>query len=304
VINLYQLEIFLTVIEEGSYSAAAKRLHMTQPAISLQMRAMEDRFQLKLFERKGQRLEPTEQGRQLIVPTRQLLDSAGRTERVFLSVNEAQTGGRLTIVLVTSFGQREWPRLFATFQGVHPAISISAPTTSEEVALASLRVGEADGAIFGSSPTGRSFESVLLVTEELVLTVPSGHPWANLHDSEPLELGELAMQPLILPLPGSEVRAAIEEAFEERGLISREVNASLELAAGEEIALAIEAGAGVGFVPRSRLTAALCAIEHPFSNVDAVATALNVPLAAYLVRSTRQQPSPAAVAFWQFVSSR
>lgn len=302
-INLYQLEIFLTVVEEGNFSAAAKKLHMTQPAISLQMRAMEERYSLKLFERRGQKLEPTEQAQQLLTAARELMDFATKTERSFLSLSQQAVGGKLTLAVATEFGLRQLPGLLARFQLACPTISVSVPSRSEGEATAALRSGDLDCALFGSIPGTRSFEWLPLLTDELVLAVPPNHPWSGLAGDEALTLGELAVQPLILPPAGSEMRAVIEEAFEERGLISREVKPSLELAGAEEIALAIEAGAGVGFVPRSRLATLLAEVNYPFNNVDGVPTALSVPLTTYLVRASRQPASPAAASFWQFAKA-
>ncbi|PZR99515.1 MAG: hypothetical protein DLM69_07310 [Candidatus Chloroheliales bacterium] len=296
-ISLYQLSIFIAVVDEGNFSAAAKKLHMTQPAISMQIKGLEDRYQTRLFERRGQRMVPTERAQALIAPARELLAVAAETEKAIAGPGSRELSGRLTLAVAVE--GRMLPALLASFQRQHTAVSISATRQPEGEALGALRSGRADLALLGDAPTSKQFESIPLLEDELVPVVPTDHPWANADGGGSLRLGEIAMQLLVLPRAGSELRYAIEEALAERGLAREDLQPSLELDGMEDVALAVEAGAGLGFVSRSRVSTTAVAVVQPFGEGRA-ARPITIPLRAHLVRLRRASLSRVAAAFWHY----
>ncbi len=298
-ISLYQLSIFLTVVDEGNYSAAAKKLNMTQPAVSMQIKGLEERYKTRLFERQGQRMAPTERAQALIGPARELLAVATKTEKTISGPGSGELSGRLTLV-VTVEG-RQLPPLLADFQRLHAAVIINARRQPEAEALAALRDGSADLAVLGEAAASKQFESITLLEDELVPVVPANHPWASLAEDTPLHLGEMVVQPLVLPPAGSELRSAIEDALAERGLTSQDLQPSLEFDRIEDVALAVEAGAGLGFISRSRVSPAAVYVAQSFGNGE-VASPISIPLRAYLVRPRRARPTPVAAAFWRYVN--
>ena len=299
-ISLYQLSIFLSVVDEGNYSAAAKKLNMTQPAVSMQIKGLEERYKTRLFERQGQRMVPTERAQALIGPARELLTVAVKTEKTISGPGSGELIGQLTLVVAVE--GRQLPALLAGFQRHHAAMSISVRRQPEAEALAELRGGSADLAVLGDAHTSRQFESIALMEDELVPVVPVNHPWATTDRDALLHLGEMAVQPLVLPPAGSELRSAIEDALAERGLTRQDLQPSLEFERIEDVALAVEAGAGLGFISRSRISPAAVYVAQPFGEGE-TASPISIPLRAYLVRLRRASPSPLAAAFWKSVIS-
>jgi DNA-binding transcriptional LysR family regulator len=272
---------------------------MTQPAVSMQIKGLEDRYQTRLFERQGQRMVPTERAQSLIAPARELLTVAAETEKTIAGPGSRELSGRLTLAVAVE--GRRLPALLTHFQRHHQAVSISAVRQPEAEALAALRGGRADLTLLGDAPASKQFESIPLLEDELVPVVPAAHPWANADGDGPLHLGEMVMHPLVLPRAGSELRYAIEEALVERGLARQDLQPSLELDSMEDVALAVEAGAGLGFVSRSRVSPAAVGVTQPFGEGDD-ASPIIIPHHAYLVRLRRASPSLVAAAFWRYAN--
>ncbi len=295
-ISLYQLSIFLTIVDEGNFSAAAQKLHMTQPAVSMQIRGMEERYQMKLFERVGQRMTPTARAQALIAPARELLALAHRTERVIADPSE-ELSGRLSVAV--SVEVRGLPALLAGFQRQYPAVRISGTWMSEAEALSALRGGHAELGVLSYAPSSRQFDSKLLLEDELVPAVSPLHEWV-VSDEATFNIAALSAQPLVLPRAGSELRYTIEESLEGYGLNRQNLAPALELEGIEPVALAIEAGAGLGFIPRSRLSANAIGLGQTFGDHRHPPRPLIIPLTAHLVRLRRTPPSAVAAAFWNY----
>lgn len=295
-INLYQLNIFITVVEEGNFSAAAKKLHMTQPAVSLQIKGLEERYQMRLFERQGQRLVATERARALIAPARELLAAAQHTEQTLVSHEQRELSGQLTLAVAVE--GRRWPALLAAFQQQHPLVTIAAARQAGGEALAGLRAGRSELALLAEAPANKQFDALRLRDDELVAVVPADHAWAD--GGQALPLTALREQALVLPLAGSDMRLAIEDALEEWGLNRRELRPVLELDRSEDVALAVEAGVGLGFISRQHMSARTVMLTQPFGEGEA-ARQLTIPLPAYLVRLRHANHIAVAAAFWQYV---
>src|SRR5919206_1641310 len=173
-----QLQAFCAVVEKKSFSHAADQLHVTQPAVSLQVRALEDRVGQTLLDRSGRRVEPTEAGRRLYRSAQRML---ALEEQLLeeVAADDEHVGGTLAIGASTGPGAHLVPLLLCEFQAQHPDLHVAlsiwdTQTVIEKVADRQLELG-----VVGALRRHRSLEFEPLVRDEIVLAVPPGHLFAG-----------------------------------------------------------------------------------------------------------------------------
>jgi DNA-binding transcriptional LysR family regulator len=310
-LNLYQLQLFLAVADAGSYSEAARQLHMTQPAVSMSVAALEKALGDRLFRRRGQRMELTPFGHQLLGPARQLMTLADQTEQA-LQAGRGIVAGRLRLGSATSAGALDLARRLGAFGHAYPRVTITLTTDLPAALLVALRAGELDAILLTERVRGRSLDHKLLSTDEWVIAVPPTHPWATApappDPTAPLAPGalpaltpeQLRDQPLVLtsadPPTGLNTRRELTALLEERGLAWRDLRLALELPTDLAVLAAIEAGAGAGIVPRPLLAG--------WPSALVAFTLRGGPLLRPLiaVRDRRHPPPPPAAAWWDWAA--
>src|SRR5919109_7707 len=250
-----QLAAFCAVVEKRSFSQAAERLGVTQPAVSQQIRALEKRLGQRLLDRSGRRVEPTEAGLRLYRGAQRLLALEDQVLEEVSGAGEGGLSGRLSIGASTGPGGAVVPLLLAEFQQQHPALAIAlsifdTQTVVELVAERQLEVG-----IVGAARRHRSVLHEPLFRDEVVLTCPPEHRFAR----RTITLDELRSEPLILMQEGAGVRQVIEEELRGAGLRLRDLSVPLELGLQESVKSAVRAGFGVTFISRSAIEAELAA---------------------------------------------
>jgi DNA-binding transcriptional LysR family regulator len=248
-----QLAAFVAVVEKKSFSQAAERLGVTQPAVSLQIRALEKRLGVQLLDRSGRRVEPTEAGQRLyrnaqrmLAAEEQLLDDLAEGERVV---------GRFELGASTGPGGSVVPILLGELARTYPDVSVALTVADthriiELVADRALELG-----VVGFARRHRSVVFEPLFHDQVVLACPSGHPFAG----KTVSLDDLRGETLILMQEGAGVREAIEDELRAAGVRPRDFDARLELGLQESVRTAVEAGFGVTFISRSAIEAALAA---------------------------------------------
>src|SRR6476659_4195075 len=185
-LNTLHLQTFLAVVEAGNYSAAAERLHMSQPAVSQHIRALEDQLDhVRLFRRVGPQLLLTHAGEELVEQAREMLALAMRAEESIRALR-GQISGRVTLGCTPSSGERLLSPLLTTFRSRFPAISVPVTIAPWETLLEWLE----------DQQRRRGWESQVLGVERLLLVAPRGHA---LLQQELVPPGTLRDQPLILP---------------------------------------------------------------------------------------------------------
>ena len=291
-----QLAAFCAVVEKRSFSQAAERLGVTQPAVSQQIRALEKRLGQRLLDRSGRRVEPTEAGLRLYRGAQRLLALEDQVLEEVSGAGEGGLSGRLSIGASTGPGGAVVPLLLAEFQQQHPALAIAlsifdTQTVVELVAERQLEVG-----IVGAARRHRSVLHEPLFRDEVVLTCPPEHRFAR----RTITLDELRSEPLILMQEGAGVRQVIEEELRGAGLRLRDLSVPLELGLQESVKSAVRAGFGVTFISRSAIEAELAAGTLATARVRGLDPARQI----YLVRAAGRPPSRAAAAFVAFVRER
>src|SRR5579885_1400329 len=205
-----QLQAFCAVVERRSFSQAAERLGVTQPAVSLQVRALEKRLGTLLLDRSGRRVEPTEAGLQLYRGAQRLL---ALEEELVNEVAAADLAGKLTgtfeIGASTGPGGVVLPQLLCEFAAEHPALHVAlsvfdTQTVVERVADRTLELG-----VVGAAPRHRGVEYEPFFRDTVVLACPPGHRFAG----RTVPVGELRDETLIVMQDGAGVRQLSEDAL-------------------------------------------------------------------------------------------
>lgn len=283
--ELRQLECFLTVVDEGTFTAAATRLHVVQSAVSSTIKSLEHSLGVVLFARGPGRPTLTDAGRRLLPLARQMLELAATTqEAVRTELSGELLVGVLTVVPV------DLPSLLARYRSAHPQVHVrlrAMPRGSADLAEA-LRTGTLDVAfVSATGAVDPSLRLTLIVRAPLILLLPVGHHLAD----EPLSLPTLATETWIDGPPGYGNRTIVDAAFSRAGL-SREV--ALEVADSTEVPNFVAAGLGIGFVPPGIQVPPTVHTRH--LNMDD----LRWPL--YLATTVDRQHRPSVKAFTELLS--
>jgi len=246
-LNFHQLHIFHTVAEYGSFSTAAQSLGMTQPAITMQVQALEEYFGTKLFHRTTKRVELSDAGKALLPYARRALDLMRETDQAMAQYTQMlkdrlQLGASLTI------GEYILPRLLGPFAKEYPYIMISLKvfnTTQivEEILNHHLTFGLVEAPI--EHP---DIHSDVVLNDELFLVMPSDHP---LRAVESPTFDQLVDYPFVLREPGSGTRQVMEREILQRGYDPSRLKIVMELGSTGAVKSAVEAGLGLSVLSRS-----------------------------------------------------
>jgi DNA-binding transcriptional LysR family regulator len=289
-----QLAAFCAVVEKRSFSQAAERLGVTQPAVSLQIRALETRLGVQLLDRSGRRVEPTEAGQRLyrnaqrvLAAEEQLLDELADGERM---------AGRFELGASTGPGGSVVPIILGELARAYPELSVALTVADthrivELVADRALELG-----VVGFAKRHRSVLFEPLFRDQVVLACPPGHRFAG----KTITLEELKEEPLLLMQEGAGVREAIEDALRTAGMRSRDFDARLELGLQESVRTAVEAGFGVTFISRSAIEAALASGTLTEARVEGLEPSRDI----FLARATGRTLTRAAQAFLELARER
>ncbi|NCC33927.1 MAG: LysR family transcriptional regulator [Chloroflexia bacterium] len=246
-LNTFHLRTFLAVVDTGSYSAAALALHMTQPAVSQQIRALEEQLgEIKLFRRVGKRMVPTHAGEELLGSARDLVQLAERAEQNILAL-KGQVAGRVVVGCTANSGERLLPRLLADFHTRFPAVHLELLIAPADTLLDALGEREIAMIVLEEQQRRRGLDIVALGSEPLVVIGATGNPLLKQAQVPP---GILREQPLILPRQGSPLRRTIEEGLRKRSVLPADLHPVLETDSITGVLQSVRAGLGLAFVPK------------------------------------------------------
>jgi DNA-binding transcriptional LysR family regulator len=245
--TIRQLRVFVCAAKHGSFARAAEELHLTPPAVSMQIKELEGSCELPLFERAGKAVRLTMPGEYLVVYARRVLATLKEAENVMAGLRGAEAG-TMTVGMVST-AKYFLPRLLARFRAEHPAVEMRLSAGNREQLLRQLRDNEVDLAVMGSPPRDLDTRAEPFAVHPLAVIAAPGHALARRKNIAPKAL---EAEPFIVREPGSGTRAAMEHFFRERR-ISPPV--AMEMSSNETIKQAVIAGMGLAFV--SLHTAAL-----------------------------------------------
>ena len=290
-----QLAAFCAVVERRSFSHAAERLGVTQPAVSLQVRALEERLGQRLIDRSGRRVEPTEAGRRLYRNAQRLLQLE---QQLIEDVrgDGGQLKGTLTIGASTGPGAHLVPLLLCEFQREHPDLRVALSISDTHAVIERVAERQLELGIVGALRRHRSLDFEPLAVDEIVLAVPPGHAAAG----RQIGLDALRDETLVVMQEGAGVRQVVEEALRRSGLRLRGLEPKLELGLQESVKSAVAAGYGVTFISKSAIEGELAAGTLAAARVEGLEPVRQI----YVVRARGRRLTRAADAFLTFAKER
>jgi DNA-binding transcriptional LysR family regulator len=287
-----QLAAFCTVVERRSFSQAAERLGVTQPAVSLQVRALEKRLGTQLLDRSGRRVEPTEAGRRLYRGAQRLLQLE---EQLLLDVaakGDGEVAGQLSIGASTGPAAIVVPLLLCEFQRAHPAVRVSLEVHDTQTVVQLVAERELELGIVGAARRHRAVQFEPFMQDEVILACPPGHRFAG----RTVRLDDLRTEPLIVMQDGAGVRQIVEDELRRLGTRLRDLDVSLELGLQESVRSAVQAGYGISFISRAAVESELKA----GTLAEATLEGMHARREISLVRGAGRVPTRAAEAFVAF----
>jgi DNA-binding transcriptional LysR family regulator len=288
-VTLRQLRVFEAVARHLSYTRAAEELHLTQPAVSMQIKQLEESVGLPLFEQMGKRTFLTEAGQELHQTSRAIALQLEETEEVLESLKGIRRG-RLRIA-VASTANYFATRLLAAFCRRYPGISFSLEVTNRESLLRALEANEKDLVIMGRPPESLDLEAEPFMDNPLVVIAAPDHPLAG---ADEVSWERLQQEAFVVREEGSGTRIAMERHFASRGV---KLRTGMELSSNEAIKRAVEVGMGLGIVSIHTLE-----LELETGRLMVLrAEAFPIPRHWYLVHRRSKRLSPVALAFHDFV---
>jgi DNA-binding transcriptional LysR family regulator len=291
-----QLAAFCAVVERRSFSQAAEQLGVTQPAVSLQIRSLEQRLGRQLLDRSGRRVEPTEAGQLFYRGAQRLLALEEQLLRELGEEAEGELAGRLDIGASTGPGSTLVPVVLAEFQRLHPGVQVALTVSDTQAVVEQVARRELELGVVGAVRRQRGVTFEPFFRDEVVLVVPKGHRRAG----KTMTLDELKEEPLVLMQEGAGVRHVIEDELREHGVRLRDLNVSLELGLQESARAAALAGFGATFISRAAVEGELAAGTLAIVRVQGLEPSRDVQL----VRSTGRAETRVSRAFLEFARGR
>ena len=246
-----QLRVFDAVARHLSFSRAAEELHLSQPAVSMQVKALEAQAGLPLLEQVGKKVFLTEAGRVVHARANTVIRELAEADES-LAALQGLTEGRLPIAVVST-AKYFAPPLLARFLQAHPAVQLELAIDNREAVIAKLGANEVDLAIMGRPPAELDTASQAFAPHPHVVIAPAGHPLARRRH---IRLEDLVKERFVVREPGSGTRTLLEKHFADRGLT---VPVAMQMASNETIKQAVIAGLGLSFLSRHTLGLELAA---------------------------------------------
>jgi DNA-binding transcriptional LysR family regulator len=287
-----QLQTFCEVIEQRSFSRAAARLGITQPAVTLRVRALEKRLGAKLIDRSGRRVEPTDAGRRLYRGAQHLLELEEAIVNDLAKQASGDLVGSFEIGASSGPGGVVVPELLCGFSKLHPGLRIALSVFDTQMVIERVADRTLELGIVGAAPRHRAVEYEPFFRDPVILACPPGHRFAG----RLVTLDELRREKLILMQDGAGIRQMIEDELRELGFRLRDFDAGLELGLQESVTTAVRSGIGVSFISRSAVERELAA----GTLAEAHVAELELEREIFLIRASGRSESAASRAFVEY----
>lgn len=243
--NFTQLRAFDAVARTGGFSRAGHELGLSQPAVTIQVRSLEQQFGVQLFRRLGRQVELTELGQRLYGHTRRLFGIEAEARELLQSGQELLSGE----IAIAADGPYAVMGLLSRFQSRHPDVRVQLRLRNSQDCLAELMAQRVDLALAAEVPPSPHLQLVSYLQQPLVLLLPSGHPWAGRTD---LTVEHLSGVGMVMREPQSNTRRMFEALLQRRQV---KVRIALELDSREAVREAVASGLGVAAVLKNEIGA-------------------------------------------------
>lgn len=292
-IDLKWIETFLAAAETSSLSEAAKQLHLSQPAVSHQIKLLERELGTALFIRTNTGLQLTEAGRLMLPWARRLLHDTNDLKDMMASLQN-EIVGELRIACSTTAGKYILPQMAARFCQRYPGIKVRILACGPERAALNLLEGEAHIGVVSSEVNDPSLESQKFFRDTITLIVPSDHRWADRASIEP---AELLGEPLILREETSGTRRVLLAELARHDVSLEDLRVFMEVGNAEAIVGAVAAGYGISFV--STMAAGNLRERGRIAEIPVEGLALQRTI--HMVRKRISAPHRPRDVFWGFI---
>jgi len=290
-VTFRQLKVFEAVARLLSYTNAAKELYLTQPAVSMQIKQLEENAGLPLLEQIGKKIYLTEAGTEMYHYARKMAQELNETSSIMEQLKGLETG-RLEVTVATTANAFA-TRMLSKFNKEHEGSTVSLDVTNREHLLRQLADNEKDIAIMGRPPEDADLVTEPFADNPLVVVAAPDHPLVGV---QPIPLYMLQDQTFVVREKGSGTRTAMQRFFEEHNL---SITSSMEMNENEAIKQAVQAGMGLGVVSIHTIELELETKRLVILDVE------DFPIMRhwYLVHRKEKRLSPITQAFKDFVLS-
>ncbi len=242
----HKLRVFCTVAETKSFSKASEIIHLTQPAVSLQIQALEELYETKLFDRTSSAVTLTPAGEVLYKYAKHILALYASAEKEIGELT-GLVKGSIALGASTTIGNYLLPKVIADFRKARPKIKIHLQVGNSKRIVELINSGNIDLGLVEGEVSRQKIYREKLIEDELCLIVPPQHPWAKRRD---VSILELTNEPFIFREEGSGTRQVIEKYLAKNGLTPQNMKITMILGSTESIKHAVENGMGVSIVSR------------------------------------------------------
>ncbi|MDN4573384.1 LysR family transcriptional regulator [Pandoraea cepalis] len=238
--TLRQLKVFEAVARHLSFSRAAEELHLTQPAVSTQVKQLESHVGLPLFEQLGKKVFLTPAGAEMLHYSRAIIALFRETEEAMDHL-KGITGGKLNVAVISA-GDYFFPRLLAAFTARHPGVTLNLTVHNREELLHQLTENLTDLAVMVRPPPEIDTINEAFAPHPYVIVAPPDHPLAS---QRQIPFSRLTEEPFISRERGSDTWNSLQDAFGQR---TQRLKITMEIASTETIKQAVVAGMGISFL--------------------------------------------------------
>jgi DNA-binding transcriptional LysR family regulator len=287
--TLRQLKVFEAVARLRSFSRAAEEMHLTQPAVSTQVRKLQEHAGLPLFEQLGKKIHLTPAGAQMLESSREIIQKFQEAEEAMAQFRGV-SGGRLNVSVISA-GDYFFPRLLVEFAQRHTGVSFNFGVVNREELLARLKENQTDLAVMVRPPDDLDTTAEAFAPHPYVIVAPPGHPLAR---TRRIALSRIVREPFVVREHGSDTWNSMAQGF---GAQLPNVNIAMEIRSTETIKQAVMAGMGVSFLSAHTVSRELQSGSLVVLDVQGFPLMLNW----YVVHRRAKRLPPVAQAFKAFL---
>lgn len=287
--TLRQLKVFESVARHLSFSRAAEELHLTQPAVSTQVRKLQEHAGLPLFEQLGKKIHLTPAGAQMLLSSREIIQKFAEAEEAMAQF-KGVSGGQLNVAVISA-GDYFFPRLLVDFAQRHEGVTLNFNVCNREELLAQLEANRTDLAVMVRPPADADTVAEPFAPHPYVIVAAPTHPLAG---RKRIPVSRLSREPFIVREKGSDTWNSMEEAFGER---IEDLNIAMEIKSTETIKQAVIAGMGVSFLSAHTISREVRTRAVTVLDVQGFPLMLNW----YVVHRRTKRLPPVAQAFKNFL---
>lgn len=290
--TLKQLRALAAVADTGSVSAAARGLHVTPPAVTMQVQLLEASLGLPLLDRSGDKFRPTDAGREIVTAAARI-EAALKDCVAALDAMKGLDGGHVSVAIVST-AKYFAPMALGAFSRAHPGIDVTLSIGNRAEVLALLRADAVDVAIMGRPPEDLDVQRTVIGDHPHIVIGPPDHPLARRRQ---IPVTALTGQTFLMREPGSGTRGLMERLFEKDGVKPK---IGMEIGSNETIKQAVIAGLGLAFISAHTVAAEIA--DGRLVQLDV--TGLPILRQWHVVRRAGKRLTPPALAMNAFLSER